>query len=279
MISLDPKTVERLAIRACDIDGPYERPGWELEGLLKRAGWADPPEYDGSPRVPWLREAIENRSDRPADLERLICRICDPLEYDDGMSTAAVFCEAINGVLEPERLVVSYLAGRPVLGALEQDGSTPVFTAPDDLQRRLPQLLRDTRAVDLLLARVAETTICESNGAYTLAVIGIGSFVEGLLYTLLSEQDSDFKTRGAVGSNGRRFKPEQVPLAVLIDVAHAKGWIQLDAKDFMHKVREYRNFIHPREQLAKDADFDRDSVMLCWGPVHAVLNDLEAKFV
>lgn len=277
MSLLDFKTIERLAVRICDLDGPYERRGWQLEELLRRAGWVPTPEYDGSARVPWLRAAMEDRTDRPGDLDRLVCRVCDPLEYDDGMGSAAVFCEVVNSVLESERLLVSYVSGRPVLGELGETGREAVYSKPTDLEHRLPRLVQDDKTVELLLARLSETTICEDHGAYTMAVIGVGSFVEGLLLAILTERDADFRVNGLPGSKGGRIKPDRVPLAMLIDVVHAKGWIQVDAKDFMHQVREYRNFIHPRAQLAKEAEFDQDSVMLCWAPVRALVNDLEAR--
>jgi hypothetical protein len=46
------KTVERAARIICDIDGSFERSGRELENLIRASAWPDPPEYDGSPRVP-----------------------------------------------------------------------------------------------------------------------------------------------------------------------------------------------------------------------------------
>ncbi len=45
----------------------------------------------------------------------------------------------------------------------------------------------------------------------------------------------------------------------------------------MTPVRQYRNFVHLRAQVAKRAKLDQDSVMMCWGPVHAILNDLEER--
>lgn len=58
MFPLDPRTIERLAKVIVDIDGPYERKGWQLETLLGHAGWDDAPSYDGSARVPWLIEEM-----------------------------------------------------------------------------------------------------------------------------------------------------------------------------------------------------------------------------
>lgn len=36
--------------------------------------------------------------------------------------------------------------------------------------------------------------------------------------------------------------------------------------------------MHPRQQLERELTPDRDTVMMCWGPVHAVLDDLAVVF-
>lgn len=277
MLSLDPMTVERIAKLVCDPAGPYERSGRELEKLLRRAAWVDPPEYDGSPRVPWLAEALESRTGDHAAVERFLCRVCDPLEYSDGMVIAREICQALNRVLEPERLAVSYVSGRPVLGELRDNGATAAFGAPSDLDARLRRLIEDSAAVDQLLARVNEAKICEANGAYVLAIIGIGSFVEGLLYFVLNERDQEFQTRGLAQKDGRWLHADRVPLQQLLSRAHDKGLIQMDAHKFAQNVREFRNFVHVRKQIEERATLDQDTVMMCWGPVLAVLNDLEVS--
>lgn len=276
MATLDPRTVERLARIIVDQDGPYSRAGWQLERLLRDSGWPDPPEYDGSFRVGWLVDQIADRRDDQAAVERLLCRVCDPLEYDEGMPVAEEFRRAVNGVLEPERLTVDYVAGRPVLGELSPDGSGPHYTEPPDLEARVRRLVRDEATVAVLGRRIAETRICEHGGAHTMAIIGIGSVVEGLLLALLTERDPDAPDVKFL-DNGNWKRNQRPSLASLIDTVHAKGWIQLDAKTFMHNVRDFRNYIHPRKELAELPDFDADSVQLCWSPVRALLNDLEAR--
>src|SRR5690242_8586153 len=95
----DELTLDRLARVICDQDGAYERKAWQLEELLIRAGWTDPPMYDASGRVTWLKDCLIERRERRADIERLICRVCDPLEYDEGDEVASVFRSTINGIL------------------------------------------------------------------------------------------------------------------------------------------------------------------------------------
>lgn len=92
MMPLDDRTAERVARVIVDIGGPYERPSWELERLLAASGWSDPPAYDQiSSRVRWLTEQLIERKNDHADIERLLCCVCDPLEYDDGKESPKSF--------------------------------------------------------------------------------------------------------------------------------------------------------------------------------------------
>jgi len=282
-MSFDEMTIDRLAKIICDIGGPYERKGYQLERLLRRAKWPDPPQYDGSARVSWLRDILTEHQDDTDALHRLVCRICDPLEYDDGLDTARVICEVVNRILEPEGLVVTYSNGRPIISTrAEQEQAEGkkekhlAYGVPSDLRSRLSALISDRSLVDLLVSRAEEASICQRNEAYTMAIIAIGSFMEGLLYGVIVERYPRILKDGIQKSNGASVQADRVDLYTLIDYAHKRKWIQTDAKDFMHKVRDYRNFVHPRHQLQNGFIPDRDTVALCWAPVHALLNDLEA---
>ncbi|GAB3566503.1 hypothetical protein GCM10027445_13470 [Amycolatopsis endophytica] len=54
---------------------------------------------------------------------------------------------------------------------------------------------RDAATVDVLMGRVEETRICFSDGAYRMATIGIGTFIEGLLLSVLLEGTKICATR------------------------------------------------------------------------------------
>ncbi|MCA1229565.1 hypothetical protein [Saccharopolyspora sp. 6M] len=274
MLPLDDRTAERVAAVIVDVGGPYERKSYELEPLLRRAGWTPAPEYDGTPRVPWLTEQlIENRDDH-ARIERLLCRVCDPVEHDDGRVIAEQFREQLNEKLDAEGLVISLVDGRPVLGEVGADGAAH-YSAPENLAARLPLLIADATAVDRLLNRAREAELCEQAGAHTMAIIGIGSFVEGLLYSLFMERDEKIREEGFIGTTGRKFKPDKAGLQIMLDTAHERDWVQSDAKNFADHVVEFRNFVHPAAELRGGVTLDDDTVMMCWAPVRALLNDLE----
>lgn len=279
MVVLDAMTMQRVARLICDLDGPYERTGTEIERFMHRVRWPGDPQYDGSPRVPWLVDVLSAHADDAAAVDRLLCRICDPLEYDDGIEAAKPMAEELNRVLAPERLRVTYISGRPVLGQLDEAGETPMYGQPPDLQERLGRLTADSKTVDILMARAKEASICQANGAFALSIIGIGSFVEGLLHAIVVQHDERVRRNGFAGRNGRRISADRAGLHLLLDDAHRRGWIQTDAKDFMEKVRDYRNFVHPRHQIEYGLVPDLDTVRMCWAPVHALLNDLESALL
>ncbi len=167
-------------------------------------------------------EQIEARNGESEDIEHLLCRVCDPLEYDGGIEMAKYFGELVNTILAPEQLMISYVGQRPVLAGVSGDGNQPVYTEPDDMERRLRVLIKDEATVQVLMNRLAETRICEANGAYTFAIIGIGSLVEGILLAILTERDKDFREGRPLAGQQKAVKPEFAGLAFLLDTAKAR---------------------------------------------------------
>ncbi|GAA4661572.1 hypothetical protein GCM10023214_62350 [Amycolatopsis dongchuanensis] len=274
MFPLDPKTVERVARIVVGRGTPYERTGREVEALLRNSGWIDPPDYDGSAKVGWLVDALVERENARTDIERFLCRLCDPLEYPDGMATADDVRRAVNEVLELERLEVSHVDGRPVVGELGSNGTVKVVLHVEDVEQRLRKLIREEKLIQMLVSRVRESQFAEASGSYLLALFGIGSFVEGLLYSVLTSRYPELAREGFAGRNGK-IRADRAGLELLLDTAHDRGLVQLDAKDFMRPVREFRNYIHPRKQFETDFTPDGDTVAMCWTPVQALLNDLD----
>ncbi|MGH8904071.1 MAG: hypothetical protein ACRDYA_20925 [Egibacteraceae bacterium] len=97
----------------------------------------------------------------------------------------------------------------------------------------------------------------------------LGSLVEGALLAVLTERDS------AIRAQMKKGRPAQgLGLSVLIDMADKRGYIARDAKDFAHVMRQYRNFVHPRQQLDFNVPCDTDTVAACWHAGIMALNDL-----
>lgn len=121
------------------------------------------------------------------------------------------------------------------------------------------------RAVQL---RLDEARICQEHGAYTSAVIMLGSLLEGVLV-----HAADVRTATVPLTRPAR----DTRLQDLIQHAHTNQWIDQDAKMASDLLRTYRNLVHPLAEKRAKHSADFDTADLCWSTVNAVLNDLAAS--
>ncbi len=66
-------------------------------------------------------------------------------------------------------------------------------------------------------------------------------------------------------------------LAQLIDVSHDIGLIKKDVKKISHAVRDFRNYIHPNEQMNADFSPDLHTAKICLQVLYAAIADLDGE--
>ncbi|MGI5132966.1 hypothetical protein ACQEVB_39630 [Pseudonocardia sp. CA-107938] len=261
---LDERTIERLAALICDDGGPYERRARQLSQFLKAVGWDTP--YDGGARVPWLEETIRAHNDDVDAIEALLRRVVDPREYDEGMPAAQHMVGLVNGIVAADGFEVGHEGHRTIIRRIGEDNALEQIAArlaAPELRQTIRGLVFQPVVADVLIARLDEVEAARRARAFLLAVVGTGSFIEGLLDEILRSRDKETRAQNST------------TLQWLLKRAHTLGWIEHDALTFNGYVREYRNFVHPREQLANNFSPDDDTVLLCWQPVLAIINDLD----
>lgn len=260
---LDPRTIDEIAELVCGYGQNHERSVRTLLRFFEGVGWAV--DYPGGPRVPWLIETIRAHNDDKDAIEALLKRVIDPREYRGGIDEAHEFVAKLNQIIELDGAEVGYKGSRPYVRWLD-DG----LDSPDEIAARLADpalraavrvIVRNPAMAEILVSRLDEVEASRRAGAYVLAVIGTGSFIEGLLFAVLSDRDPGVKNKNAY-------------LSALLNRAHELGLIGLDAYGFSDKVRDFRNYVHPSVQLEKNFTPDGDTVLLSWAPVLAVINDL-----
>ena len=103
----------------------------------------------------------------------------------------------------------------------------------------------------IIKQRLDEIAICIENNAALSVIFLCGSTLEGVLTGIANRYPKKFNTSKACP----RDKDENVrpfydwTLANFIDVAYEIGLIDLDVKKYSHSLRDFRNFIHPYEQM------------------------------
>lgn len=179
--------------------------------------------------------------------------------------------EADTPILEKARGIVSRLSGEDapkhqsvtVDEFLERE-----FTIPDI--QRLPI---DASVVSIIEDRLEEARTALQAGAHLSVILLCGSVLEAVLLGSAQKEPARFNrataSPRATDGNVKRF--HEWNLAQLIDVACELGVLKLDVKKFSHGLRDFRNYIHPYEQMASGFAPDDHTAKVCFQVLKAAL--------
>ncbi len=294
---LDEKTLEALAKLICggvpcgnsflptrrdeDIAGFFRRAGVECPepwGLHPESiPWGlSAPEFH-SLRKQWTSERLMKYNSAPSEIGKVITRLADPREYSGKPELHRAVVAKLNRILLPEGLEIYFEGVKPKIREIPP--ALPTFAPVSSEQTAVPhfkQLTEDEKLGAILENRWKEAIICMNKGAPLAAIILMGSVLEGALFAFLHKypQQANQAKAAPKDESGKVKKFNEWSLSNLIDVACECGWIQRDAKDFAHTLREYRNLIHPREQLVRGEQPDVDTCRICLEVARAAVNDL-----
>ncbi|MEY9843049.1 hypothetical protein ABH940_000097 [Streptacidiphilus sp. BW17] len=265
----DESVLIEIAHLICGDDSPLlYRKGYEIAGFLRRAKWEDVPDPDGTPRHQWTLGLLRERQEEgEGDALKAVLRLADRREYVGQPREYNAMVGRLNEVLALEGWRIGYAEGQPLLVPAEVDAEEPVRMPKVELQVSVSQVINDPALASAVQTRLDEARTCYENGAYTAAVIMLGSLLEGVLVHVAQVR--------AVAQTLRR-RPEDMGLKDLVDLAHNNGWIEHDAKLASELVRHYRNLVHPAAERRTGHGPNRDTVDMCWPVVNATLNDLAA---
>ena len=62
-----------------------------------------------------------------------------------------------------------------------------------------------------------------------------------------------------------------------VEVAHDIGFIGLDVKTYSHSLRDFRNYIHPYEQMSSGFNPDMHTARISWQVLKAAIHDIYEK--
>jgi hypothetical protein len=63
-------------------------------------------------------------------------------------------------------------------------------------------------------------------------------------------------------------------LESLINVAHEVGLLSLDVKKHSHSLKDFRNYIHPRQQAVQKFNPDMHTAKISWQVLQAAIANL-----
>jgi len=278
---MDGQTLDSLADMICG-DGqgyPVYRKGPDLTRFFQRVGFSNF-RHDGSTRKWWTLDVLNQLSDN--NLKGVVLRLADPREYRGNQEQIGQALSKLNEILMLEGLQVELDGVKPILKEV-----APQFVAQGakfDLKPLPPpaflSLQLESGLGEILADRWEQTQRCLNAGAYLAATIIMGSMLEGMLLSVLQKFPKEANTCKAAPIDPRVGKVKyfaEWSLSDMIDVAHEANWVDLDVKKFSHALREFRNLIHPYQQMNVKTFPDKDTCEISWLVVQAATNDLARK--
>ena len=177
-------------------------------------------------------------------------------------------------LLERARGVAERLAGRSAVS--RSATSEGEFLAREFAVPNVQKMPIDARVVSIVEARLDEARVALAAGAHLSVIFLCGSVLEAVLLGAAQQAPARFNQADATpkAANGSPKRFHEWSLAQLIDVACEVGVLKLDVKKFSHGLRDFRNYIHPYEQMVSGFTPDEHTAKVCFQVLKAALAGL-----
>ena len=134
----------------------------------------------------------------------------------------------------------------------------------------------DNDLKQILQSRIEEIRKCIKSKAYLSVLFLTGSTLEGLLLGYAMQYPKAFNSSPAAPKD--EYKKIKAfgnwTLSDLINVAYELGLLNEDIKKHSHTIRDFRNYIHPKEQLKSLFYPDESTARISWQVLKACVIQL-----
>jgi hypothetical protein len=127
--------------------------------------------------------------------------------------------------------------------------------------------------------RIDEMKACLENKIPLSAIFLIGSTLEGVFLGLASKYPANFNSANAAPKekDGKVRSFDRWTLGSYIDVACELDYIKSDVKKFSMALRDFRNYIHPYQQMSSGFSPDEHTAKICFQVLKAALFQINKK--
>ncbi|WP_416877411.1 hypothetical protein [Litorimonas sp.] len=225
------------------------------------------PKYQtiGTSKAKKLRSFWEQESDK------LVAEVLSEM-----VASYQASCELDGKVLDKVALsrskeIIARLSGKatpPIAANTENEFLDREFSIPN-----IEQLPVEPSVVPIIKERLQEARTTLKSGANLSVIFLCGSVLEGVLLGAAQRQPAAFNKASASPKkrDGSVRNFQDWTLANLIDVSCEIGLLKPDVKKFSHGLRDFRNYIHPYQQMASGFAPDKHTAKVCFQVLKAAL--------
>ncbi|MFZ2891412.1 hypothetical protein [Sulfuricurvum sp.] len=171
--------------------------------------------------------------------------------------------------------VINKLLGKQAFQEPKEDN----FINLEFSQLNLSLLAIDPQFERVIQQRVDEIEKSLKSGSALAVIFLCGSTLEGLLQDKATKHPKEFNSAKSAPKNkdGKVLPIHEWTLNALIDVAYETSYIEDDIKKFSSALRDFRNYIHPRQQAISNFNPDNHTAKISWQVLQATIASLSGQ--
>lgn len=150
------------------------------------------------------------------------------------------------------------------------------FLAHEFTNIEINSLALESAISDVLQSRIKEIEKCFGAGSYLAVILLAGSSLEGVMLGLAIQYPRHFNSAKSSpkDSTAKVKQFHEWNLNNFIDVTREIGLIQSDTHKFSHSLRDFRNYIHPYEQVTSGFSPREHTAKICLQVFKAAIHDI-----
>lgn len=278
---LQKKTLEKLRLLINE-ETEY-RKGPELVEFFNDLGFRDSYGQGFPSRWIYTDEKLAKINGTP-ELDKCIKKVFAPVNFVGRFSQLDSLLKDFNQylafdgwiVVRKEKEITFEKAGK-----IDFEYKNPEIKEDDFLTREfsdisLDKLGLDSVVTEILNLRFEEIQKCFNAKAALSVIFLSGSTLEGILLGFALNNPREFN-QSISSPKDKEGKVKQFPawtLSNFIDVASETGFLREDVRKFSHSLRDFRNYIHPYEQLSSRFNPDEHTAKICLQVLKAAIYQL-----
>lgn len=174
-------------------------------------------------------------------------------------------------ILDKARRIAARLSGKPAPASFAE--TVDEFLHREFSVPNIPKLPIEAQAIPVIESRLAEARKAMGAGAHLSVIFLCGSVLEAVLLGAAQREPVRFNQASSTPktNSGSTKRFHEWSLAQFIDVACEVGLLKPDVKKFSHGLRDFRNYIHPYEQMVSGFKPDEHTAKVCFQVLKAAL--------
>jgi len=203
--------------------------------------------------------AVVNYANKIAELDKLISEFNNILTFDK-WKVKREHSEIVFQKLD--KVIIETATPQSQNNEIKEED----FLSQEFKDLSIDKIALDGSVTEILNYRFTEIKICLEREAPLSAIFLIGSSLEGILLGVALKNTKEFNQANS-SPKDKEGKVKQFPMWTLsnfIDVAFELKLLNQDVKKFSHSLRDFRNYIHPYEQMSANFQPDKHTAKICW---------------